>query len=269
MCDEEEETTIHLFLNYPYARAIWHGSILGLRTSELQCNSVEQWLSQCIISSRALEHNRMNYLLALFTTLWSIWNHRMVLHQGQIPNPVEVIIISQSLTCRYQEAFNQSQVQEIKSNPKQTKSLPHQNWQILIKVAVDRNRKVGRYGFSFEATTLEGSTLFKGGANSGRQSIYIATQEALVKSILKAKALGFCKILVLCNNKKLVQACNQTSNPSWQDQALLSDLYQLQKQSLIVCMFFVPRLVISHVLNLTTRVANYPGQFCYMDPSPI
>ena len=269
MCDEEEETTIHLFLNYPYARVIWHGSILGLRTSELQCNSVEQWLSQCIISSRALEHNRMNYLLALFTTLWSIWNHRMVLHQGQIPNPVEVIIISQSLTCRYQEAFNQSQVQEIKSNPKQTKSLPHQNWQILIKVAVDRNRKVGIYGFSFEATTLEGSTLFKGGANSGRQSIYIATQEALVKSILKAKDLGFCKILVLCNNKKLVQACNQTSNPSWQDQALLSDLYQLQQQSLIIYMLFVPRLVISHVLNLATRAANYPGQFCSMDPSPI
>ena len=76
MCDEEEETTIHQFLNCPCARSIRHGSILGLRTSELQCNSIEQWLSQCIISSRALEYNRMNYLLALFTTLWSIWNHR-------------------------------------------------------------------------------------------------------------------------------------------------------------------------------------------------
>ena len=40
MCDEEEETTIHQFLNCPSARAIWHGSILGLRISELQCNSV-------------------------------------------------------------------------------------------------------------------------------------------------------------------------------------------------------------------------------------
>ena len=190
MCDEEEETTIHLFLNCPCARAIWHGSILGLRTFELQCNSVEQWLSQCIISSRALKHNRMNYLQALFTTLWSIWNHRnMVLHQGQIPNLVKVILISQSLTCRYQEAFNQSLVQEIRSNPKQTKSIPHQNWQILIKVVVDRNRKAGKYGFAFEATTLDGSTLFKGGANSGRQSIYMATQEALVESILKAKDL--------------------------------------------------------------------------------
>ena len=110
----------------------------------------------------------MNYLLALFTTLWSIWNHWMVLHQGQIPKPVEVILISQSLTCRYQEAFNQSQVHKIRSNPKQTQSIPHQSWQILIKVAADRNRKAGRYGFAFKATTLDVSTLFKGEANSGR-----------------------------------------------------------------------------------------------------
>jgi len=68
MCDEEKETTIHQFLNCPYARAIQHGSILGLRTSELQCNSTKQWLSQCIISSKVLEHNKMNYLQALFTT---------------------------------------------------------------------------------------------------------------------------------------------------------------------------------------------------------
>ena len=144
MCDEEEETTLHLFLNCPCARPIWHGSTLGLRTFELQCNSAEQWLSQCIISSKALEHNRMNYSQTLFTILWSNWNHRnMVLHQGQIPNPLEVILISQSLICRYQKAFNQSQVQKIRTNPKQTKSIPHQSWQVLIKVAVDKNRKLG------------------------------------------------------------------------------------------------------------------------------
>lgn len=151
----------------------------------------------------------MNHLQAHFTSLWSIWNHKnMVLHQGQIPNLVEVILISQSLTCRYQEAFNQSQMQKTKSYPKQTKSIPHQSWQILIKVAASGNRKAPRYGFAFEANTLDGSTLFKGGANSGRQSIYMATQETLIEFILTAKDLGFCRILVLCNKKKLVQTYN-------------------------------------------------------------
>lgn len=131
---------------------------------------------------QSFEAQQNELLTSSFHHLWSIWNHRnMVLHQGQIPNLVKVILISQSLTCRYQEAFNQSLVQEIRSNPKQTKSIPHQNWQILIKVVIDRNRKARKYGFAFEATTLDGSTLFKGGANSGRQSIYMETQEALVE----------------------------------------------------------------------------------------
>ena len=35
MCNEEEETVNHLFLQCPFARAIWHGSSLGIRTSFL------------------------------------------------------------------------------------------------------------------------------------------------------------------------------------------------------------------------------------------
>lgn len=75
MCDEMEESAAHFFLNCPCARAIWHGSNLGLRTSELEYNSAEQWLSQCIISSKDLEQSRLTYLQTLFTLLWSIWNY--------------------------------------------------------------------------------------------------------------------------------------------------------------------------------------------------
>ena len=104
-------------------------------------------------------------------------------------------------------------------------------WQ-LAKIVETR-----RYGFAFEVTTMDRVTIFRGAANSGRQSIYMATQEAMVEAIFKAKDLGLGKILILSNHKKLVQICNFSSKPSWQDQALLSDLCQLKQQSYVYLSF--------------------------------
>ena len=156
-------------------------------------------------------------------------------------------------------------VQQVQRIPSSKQTIPHQNQQILIKVAACKNR-TRRYGFAFEATTMDENILFKGGANSGRQSIYVATQEALVEAIFKAKDLGLYRILILCNHKKLVKICNFPSKPSWQDQALLSDLHQLKLQSLCIFVLFAPRLIISHVFNIATRATNCPGHFVY-EPS--
>ena len=59
------------------------------------------------------------------------------------------------------------------TSQKQTQIIPHQNWQVLIKMAAYKNRKSRIYGFAFKAIKLNGGTLFKGGANSGRKSQYM------------------------------------------------------------------------------------------------
>ena len=51
---------------------------------------------------------------------------------------------------------------------------------------------------------MDGVTIFRGAANSGRQSTYMATQEAMVEAIFKAQDLGLGRILILSNHKKLV-----------------------------------------------------------------
>ena len=131
MCDEEEETVTHLFILCPFARVVWHGFILEIRTSDLNHSIAKQWISNCIITSKNLEQNIMNFLQSLFTILWSIWNHRnMVLHQGKVPNPIEVVLTSQSLICRYQEAFQQNQVRENNTRQKPSQLVTNQNWQL-------------------------------------------------------------------------------------------------------------------------------------------
>lgn len=48
----------------------------------------------------------MQYLQRIFTTLWTLWNHRnRVVHEGIQPNPIEVILTAQNLSCTYQNIF--------------------------------------------------------------------------------------------------------------------------------------------------------------------
>lgn len=48
----------------------------------------------------------MAYMQAIITTLWTIWNHRnIVVHEGKDPNPMEVVLTAQSLSCKYKKSF--------------------------------------------------------------------------------------------------------------------------------------------------------------------
>jgi len=55
----------------------------------------------------------MGYLQAIFTTLWTIWNHKnLVVYEGNHPNTMEVILTSQNLSCRYQDTFTKAMAQK-------------------------------------------------------------------------------------------------------------------------------------------------------------
>ena len=72
-------------------------------------------------------------------------------------------------------------------------------------------------------------------------------RKALVQDAVKTKNLGFCRILFMCCSDRLVQVCNQTCNPSWEDKTLLHDLVNLQHQGVCCKALFVPRAVLGCV----------------------
>ena len=85
----------------------------------------------------------MDYLQAIFTTLWTTWNHRnRVVHEGINPNPMDVILAAQSLSCRYKESFNdQPTYNSSPGRPKAEQQPAAGQWQLIIKIAGARCKK--------------------------------------------------------------------------------------------------------------------------------
>ena len=160
-CNEHEETSTHLFLLCSFSRACWHGTTLAIHSSVFNKMFVQQWLIGVITMHNSKDPNIMNYLQALFTTLWSIWNHRnKVVHEGISPNPINVILMVQSLSCRYKDAFSE----QLTSNLSPRKSTtPVQSavgsWQLIIKVTGFRDKR-NRSAFGFEVVNIWGDNVF-------------------------------------------------------------------------------------------------------------
>ena len=69
------------FFKCQFARAVWYGSNLKIRTSDSFNLSISQWVEFCVRQNDPRESTRLGILQSFFTTLWSIWNHRnLVLH---------------------------------------------------------------------------------------------------------------------------------------------------------------------------------------------
>ena len=211
----------------------------------------------------------MIFLQACFTILWSLWNHRnMVLHQGKTPNPMEMVLTSQSLLCRYQDAFQNSQSPASKPIQQTYQKLPNQRWQIIIKVAAHKNRRSRRSGYAFEAKSMEGGVLFTGGVSKGRKKPYLVLLDA-GEAILKAKELGFNKIITLSNSKRFEQICNGAKKPTWQELTLITDMSHLHQQGMITFCFCVPRLVLSRVIDLAYTTTCFPVHLCRLNPTSL
>ena len=71
-CNEESESTTHLFLLHPLTRACWHGLGLAVHSSDITSITVQQWLTSLLLKHKKKEAHSMEYLQVVFTYLWSI-----------------------------------------------------------------------------------------------------------------------------------------------------------------------------------------------------
>ena len=75
-----------------------------------------------------------------------------MVHEEKKPNPMEVVLTVQTLSCKYKEAFSN----QLGSHNRCTRSSNEPNtttghWQLLIKVAGVRKSRFNRSAWAYEA----------------------------------------------------------------------------------------------------------------------
>ncbi|XP_075666014.1 uncharacterized protein LOC142635829 [Castanea sativa] len=248
LCDSDEDSSTHLFLNCSFSRACWYGSQLAIQSSEIGSVSVQQWISR--LDHNSLEEGDTRYLQLVFTLIWSIWNHRnKVMCEGLKPDPLNVILTSQALFCGYHEAFANYNNADRRNGTHQAQNqrLVGQ-WDLIIKIAGVRKKQVRRSAYSYEAQNIQGNIVFRGCHSSAAKSAYGALLEALVEAAVLARRYGFSHILALSSSKRLVQQFNGDSSPTWQERTFFADMCSLKQLGLVFKHLFVPSFVVNNVI---------------------
>ena len=149
-----------------------------------------------------------------------------MVHQGITLDPVEVILTTQTLSCRYKDTlsgYSPSGGRDDRCNRSKRQSAVG-DWQLIIKLVGARSRSPYRNGTAYEALTVQGDKVFFGVVSSNAKTSTGALLEAVVEAGLAAKDQGFQHILFLSDNKSLLQTFKLKRAFDWLDSTRLADL---------------------------------------------
>ena len=267
--NEHEETITHLFLLCPFSRACWHGSTLAIHSSNFNNVSIQQWLSIIISNHNCKDLGSMTYLQSLFTTLWTIWNHRnQVVHEGISHDPMKVILMVQTLSCRYSNAFSDQQNSNLLSSrskpPTQSAAGP---WQLIIIVAGFRNKKKNRRAYVYEAVNIQGDCMFFGVNSSLARTAPGVLLEAVVEAGLIAENHGQHHVLFLSDCRGLVKVLNSGRVSDGQDNIRLADINSLVLNGFLCKLILVPHVLCQSLCNVARQATIMPIKLCWLNPA--
>ena len=262
-CDCEEGSASHLFLHCHFARACWYGSALALHTSSLGPIAVRQWIINYIIKNKSLDESGLRFLQLIFITFWAIWNHRnRVVHEGVTPDPMNVILTTQNLFCRYQEIYQKHHSTEHRLSKQKTmdQGLCGQ-WSIILKISGVKQGRKKESCFAYEARNRQDTMVFYECSSSAARSISVVLLEGLREATVAASRLQFNQILVLSNCNFLVQMFITGQAPDWEGKTLFADLESLKQQGICFSFRWIPASVLVNVHNMAVMASSAPMHF--------
>ena len=198
----------------------------------------------------------MEYMQKIFIILWTIWYHRnRVVHEEIQPNPLEVVLTAQNLYCKYKEAYSIN----YKPNRSWSRSRVEHNTeaghqQLLIKITGVRNSRCNRSTWAYKAKDMQGVIKLYGVASSNASSTTGVVQEALMEAVITANNYKFNRILLLTNNKNLIQFVHRSKTPAWHERSLIADMGILFQNGFVCNLLVVPNCVLDFV-NVVVEMA--------------
>ena len=90
-CNLEEESLNHLFLTYPFSKAIWFGSYLSIKYEFVQPPSIIQWIGNLLENSNQDQSTIPQLICLIVVLLYLIWyirnlvefqHHELDVHQA-------------------------------------------------------------------------------------------------------------------------------------------------------------------------------------------
>ena len=148
----------------------------------------------------------MLYLQQVLVILWTIWTHKnLVVHEGKLPNLMKV---TQSLTCRYIEAyFDCSSPSHDNTNHVRLRNIPGKPWNLIIKVAGARMKRLNRSGFTFKAKNLQGNVILQGVSSYTGRLFHSSSRKQCWKQLCGLRSLvvtTFCSLVIVSKSYKLL-----------------------------------------------------------------
>ena len=110
--------------------------------------------------------------------------------------------------------------------------------------------------------------MFSGVASSAAGSAYGAAREALVDAAIKARKLGFCRVLFLGNFNRLVQrVCNTESTPLEGEDYVCRSSFPSAEWTSLQVVFLVPKVVPGSVCHLADTPTRMPIHQSWSNPA--
>ena len=151
--NSEDESTTHLFLYCPFALAWFIIGYSYFCAKQCFCPRVGWVLADKTQKDGSgvneIPANSVYYLMVDMEP----WN--LAVHEDKQPNPIEMLITAQNLSCRYHEIFNEADSLDTQRHQQNTDQIPiGGQWQLIVKLAGAKRKRTKRSAYAYEARNI-------------------------------------------------------------------------------------------------------------------